>query len=554
MQLERIAIRLRPRQGFEAIDLGFRMALRWAWPLWSTWLAVFLPVAAALLIALSATPLLAVGLLWWLKPMFERFLLHVLSRAVFGETPRLVDTLASWRQILSPGLARSLLARFWDLGRSFNLAVMQLERQTGRAARERRALLGRRAGAYAYALTLVCMHFEMVAYYGIAALALYVGTETQLLPEPEASFDAWEQFFQWTLVDSLVYLGVISLVAPFYAAAGFALYLNRRVTLEGWDLELALRRMAAGVGTPQKLPAGMVALLPGVLLGVVLLSGGQGAHARLPVPLPQAVLPGAAQAESLPSRGWNMEASQEEYAVDADGYPEGDEEDPDPESLDGGGPAYTPLDTPARRAIQEVLADPVYGGEREVMRWVPREREAQGRQRSEALGSAGLLFAELVRVLAWLLLAATTIALLFLLLRGAAGRSSREPMAEAPRQLFGLAIDPQSLPADLPGAAAQALGEGRWREALALLYRGLLSHLVHVRCLEISAACTEGDVARRASETLPPALAAYFRTLLAVWIVAAYGDRPPAEGQVRSLIEDYRRMLVDAAPTAPGQV
>ena len=35
----------------------------------------------------------------------------------------------------------------------------------------------------------------------------------------------------------------MAIIEPFYVAGGFALYLNRRTALEGWDLEVALRRM-----------------------------------------------------------------------------------------------------------------------------------------------------------------------------------------------------------------------------------------------------------------------------------------------------------------------
>ena len=42
-------------------------------------------------------------------------------------------------------------------------------------------------------------------------------------------------------------LGLLAfaLVEPFFAAAGFALYLNRRTQLEGWDLERTFRNLAA---------------------------------------------------------------------------------------------------------------------------------------------------------------------------------------------------------------------------------------------------------------------------------------------------------------------
>ena len=35
---------------------------------------------------------------------------------------------------------------------------------------------------------------------------------------------------------------VVGLVEPFFVAAGFAMYLNRRVELEAWDIEQEFRR------------------------------------------------------------------------------------------------------------------------------------------------------------------------------------------------------------------------------------------------------------------------------------------------------------------------
>jgi pilus assembly protein TadC len=39
-----------------------------------------------------------------------------------------------------------------------------------------------------------------------------------------------------------VYAFVVGLVEPFFVAAGFAMYLNRRVELEAWDIEQEFRR------------------------------------------------------------------------------------------------------------------------------------------------------------------------------------------------------------------------------------------------------------------------------------------------------------------------
>ena len=43
MELENIAVALRPRTPWEALDLGFAMARQWWKPLYAAWLAIYLP-------------------------------------------------------------------------------------------------------------------------------------------------------------------------------------------------------------------------------------------------------------------------------------------------------------------------------------------------------------------------------------------------------------------------------------------------------------------------------------------------------------------------------
>ena len=47
------------------------------------------------------------------------------------------------------------------------------------------------------------------------------------------------------LATSLAYAACVGFLEPFYVAAGFALYLNRRVDLEAWDVEQEFRRAFA---------------------------------------------------------------------------------------------------------------------------------------------------------------------------------------------------------------------------------------------------------------------------------------------------------------------
>src|SRR5262245_57702623 len=120
------------------------MARAWWRPLWGVWLAVYLPIAVALHAAFQDRLWIAIAALWWLKPLFDRFVLHVVSRAVFGAPPTVAETLATWRDILRPGAFMALTLFRLDPARSFMMPVWQLERQTGKEASRRRAVLGKR--------------------------------------------------------------------------------------------------------------------------------------------------------------------------------------------------------------------------------------------------------------------------------------------------------------------------------------------------------------------------------------------------------------------------
>jgi len=243
MRFESLAVSVQPRSGWQAIDLGFRIARQWWRPLWTVWFALYLPVALLLALLLRERLWYATLLLWWLKPLFDRALMHVVSQAVFGVPPALRDTLRNARQWLRPGCVGTLLWRRADLARSMMLPVVQLEGQRGRAARARRKVLGRRMRGYAVWLTVVCAHFEWLLLYGFALLHLW------LVPGAVEADFAWQIYLYpltepWSWSDMLYYVLAVSIVEPFYVCAGFSLYLNRRASLEAWDIELALRRLA----------------------------------------------------------------------------------------------------------------------------------------------------------------------------------------------------------------------------------------------------------------------------------------------------------------------
>ena len=245
VQLESLSVQLRPRGGWEALDLGFQMARTWWRPIWGAWLAVYLPAALVLHAMFYDKLWVAALLLWWLKPLFDRFVLHVVSRAVFGDTPTVRDSLAAWRDILRPGLLAGLTLFRLDPARSFTLPVWQLEKQTGREAALRRSALGRRMRGYAVWLTVIALHFEALVFLSTGLLLALLAPAGG-----DAGFEFSELFrgggvdtAGWDLYDGVCYVISVSVVEPIFVAAGFSLYLNRRAILEGWDIELALRRL-----------------------------------------------------------------------------------------------------------------------------------------------------------------------------------------------------------------------------------------------------------------------------------------------------------------------
>jgi hypothetical protein len=459
-----IAVELRPRSAWEAIDLGLAMLQRW-------WRAVLLP--HALVLAGVATVAAGAGawlgktwvaflILWWFKPLYDRVVLHVLARAVFGEQPGTRAVFAAAREWLGSGLLTYLLFRWWpDMARSFTLPVRQLEGQRGRGARERLALLGRRTRASAVWLTIVCLHFEAVLYWSLQLVA------TMLVPAKALEGRGFIEAFSgegWTWWHVAAYAAAVFVLEPFYVAGGFALYLNRRTLLEGWDLEVALRRIAER----------HAALAAAVLIAV-----------------------GCALAPN---------------------------------------PSYAQKDP--KKEIAEVLKAPEFPHERDTMRWMPRDRSSQPSAGRPSF-AVGEWLALAARALLWAVIGAAIVFLVLKLYR-ALPRFSAAPREEyrPPEALFGLALAPESLPADVAAAASALAQEGKLREALALLYRGSLSQLVHRRGVRLLASHTELEVLGLA----PAETSRYLQALIDAWRACAYARRPPAAGSVEALAQGYRSL------------
>ena len=243
--------------GLEAMDLGVTMARHWWRRLLASWLVTILPWFIVVWAIFWPHPIWAALVLWWLKPLWDRVPLFVLSRALFGAEPTVGETIRAAPRLWKEHLGLSLFLYRLDPVRTFFLPVLQLEKSAGQTMYRRRGVLLRNSLGSASWLTLTCICLELVVMVGLLGLALIMLPDR---PEWSGAF-LWEQFEEdqlpvplrlWYAVSAFVALTVVE---PLYVACGFALYVNRRTELEGWDIELIFRQLAQRLQTTSA-PAG----------------------------------------------------------------------------------------------------------------------------------------------------------------------------------------------------------------------------------------------------------------------------------------------------------
>ena len=88
------------------MDLGLTMLQRWWRQVYAAASAVCVPLMAAAIAAgwWFERAWLALLVIWWLKPLYDRVVLHVLSRAVFGELPTTRAVFGAAEEWLRTGL------------------------------------------------------------------------------------------------------------------------------------------------------------------------------------------------------------------------------------------------------------------------------------------------------------------------------------------------------------------------------------------------------------------------------------------------------------------
>lgn len=506
MRLSDASVAIRPRTTWEAMDLGVLLSQRHRALLMSTWALLTLPVFALLSLLFWDSPSLALLLFWWLKPAFERLPLYILSRALFGETPSVSQALRQWPRQLKPQLLASLTWRRLNPSRSFLMPVVQLEGLSGQARQQRLRVLQQRDAGAACWLTLIGAHLEGMLWIGLLVLFyLLLPQQIELDWDWQTLIAATEQDWRWLEhLTNAFYALVLVVWEPIYVACGFSLYLNRRTVLEAWDIELVFRRLR------QRLSSVIPALL---LIGLALL------------PLAQPV--------------WAT---------------------PSPTTPDSPRLLEQPLTSQASRdSITRILQQPPFKNPETVTRYrlgeehpeTSAEEQPSGWFKALANWLGGDLFSsvtEAIELLLWSLASGAVILLIWRYRRWLQVLLGRTRVAQAknpppvPTQLFGLDLSPTALPADV-AATAQALWAQQPREALGLLYRALLSRLLHDFNLPLTPADTEGQVLEQVEGLQQPGLQTFTHDLMRHWQNLAYGHRLPPGYVQHELCEAWRTLF-----------
>lgn len=243
MQIDALAVRLRPRTPLEASDLGVRLCQWAAGSVFPAYMTVALPLMALAIASWELAGWLPSLLIWCAKPWLDRTILYSLSRAAFGQRTAPADIWRARRQVLWGQFLFTWTVQRLSPWRSLTQPVYQLEGASAWRARDRVHQIRRRYIGSALMVTSAFSIAETALSFGLFSLVFWLAPMGHT-PEISALL-AGEVPGVLSLTVPIAYAITVLFLEPFFVAAGFAMYLNRRAELEAWDIEQEFRRAFA---------------------------------------------------------------------------------------------------------------------------------------------------------------------------------------------------------------------------------------------------------------------------------------------------------------------
>jgi hypothetical protein len=497
VRLEAITAALRPRNAWEAIDLGFALVQRGWKPLYKNWLVVLLLFTVILHILCSQALWLVPCLIWWLKPLLDRIPLYVLSHALFGEAPSLRQTVKDLPSLLRPQAFAVLTYARLNPARSFHLPVRQLEGLHGKQRRQRQKILSARDRGAAVWLTIACIHLEIVVNLAIIG---FVG----MLMIDFTGFLSVDLFTSTSVLQQLCFNGLflcgISLIEPFYVAAGFTLYLNRRIWLEGWDMEIGFRRLAQRLTQHGTLS---IIAVTGVWLGL-------------------SVVQPVVAAPEKPASELTLECQvlREQQA------------------------RLENASSPVKRTLAQVLQEDPFP------HCIPRQRwflEMQSEEPQNLPTSPlGQTLAKLMEIGLWVTVIVFTGVVMwhiYKIVPASSGQKATTLASSLPSLLQGLDKPDIEVSATTAKDVWMLWRAGREREALSLMYRNTLLSFSKSQGVKFTGAATEDECLHIASTQLSwdHEWVRFLKRLTRIWSALAYGHHLPNDEEVHQLCQQWSK-------------
>lgn len=489
MDLSKTAANIRPRNPYEAIDLGATMVRHWWKDLWRIWFTVSLPFFLCIWFLLYDYRSWAVLLLWWCKPLWETPILHFIAEKLFNEKTSPHTIISKSPRLLLHDIFLKLTLRRFSITRSFDMPVSELERLQGSARNKRLNVLHRTSSSAAIWLTVVGTHLESIIVIAFISLIWmfmpeYIALEMEML---DLFISEEYNFLRYILA----YIAM-SCMGPFYVASGFCLYINRRTILEGWDIELRFKQLMNRVKA-STIPAVALALMFGLTVST----------------------PDQALANII--------------------YTESDQH------LE-----YTPTDS--RDDIINILESDAFNVIEEDEIVVPKNREFEIEEEPDLEWLEGFFkflkfVAQSLEVILWGLAIAAIIFLLFKLNQYRVTRGSRSKKTAIPKppdSLFGLDIRQGSLPDNIVEAAKAFWQQNNFREAYSLLYRGALTYIAHEKQIPLHESFTEEECVQQFQAHDDGLQPLFFAQLTQQWQALAYGHQIPETSVFETTCEGWQ--------------
>jgi hypothetical protein len=519
MRIDDLTVALRPRTAWEAVELGTALVRRHAAAVWKPWLLLSLPLLLlvnALCWAIGAVWLAGI-VMWWLKPLFDRIPLYVLSRAVFGHVPAVGETVRAQWSFGRRWLPAYLTWRRLGPVRALYLPIDLLEGGSGEDARARRRALGSPVYGVASMVLLVFAHFEMALVLGIVAVAVLFAPNDLVQETAARLWNVFESQQDWVqFAENVLLWTATSVLEPFYVGAGFGLYLNRRTEIEAWDIEMVLRRLRRRLSH---------AVAPLLVLAALWFGALPPAHAQDDDPH-VGETPMQTCAAQSPRR--------------------------DQSTLHEVFGAQTVEDQGWQQAIKRAYEDPRVSPKRTVMQWVPKDpaRKPDPRTPPTGLARLGAWLASIGEYGLWIVAGALVLVLLITApkwLRWVRDPARRRGGQEDEVKREALPED-APLPDDIPTTARRLWQSGQERDALALLYRGSVEAMTRRAHVVLVPGATEAHTLRASRQLPTTEEREAFARVVRVWQIAAYAHGLPAAGEFEELLALLSQRFFRSAP------